>query len=276
MPPNACSQMKTKPSPRSSVPTLPSIRIPARAFTLVELLVVIAIIAILAALLFPAVSRIRMKALEARALSNIKQVGMGYLLVTQDNNGKLPGWVNKNPNVSGFNADVQWSRQVNSMLSQSPDDGNLLPIFQDPAALARKQVSPAYGLHFAPLAAITKYRVEDDGQTAATGPQNLRAYRYLARYNHPVRQILLADSGVSSSGVGNADLGSVDGGMYSWEAAVSGTPSTKGDAPITPGDGGADNIRWYEGAAKFFFLDGHVERRKQDQVLRNNVNPLYP
>jgi prepilin-type N-terminal cleavage/methylation domain-containing protein len=55
-----------------------------RGFTLIELLVVIAIIAILAAILFPVFARAREKARQTSCLSNLKQLGMGFMMYTQD------------------------------------------------------------------------------------------------------------------------------------------------------------------------------------------------
>ncbi len=63
----------------------------SKGFTLIELLVVIAIISILAAILFPVFARARENARKTSCLSNLKQLGLGFMQYLQDYDSKFPG-----------------------------------------------------------------------------------------------------------------------------------------------------------------------------------------
>jgi len=94
-----------------------------KAFTLIELLVVIAIIAILAAILFPVFAQAREKARSIACLSNTKQLGLGFMQYSQDNDEKNPDGINWYwPGGNG------WATQIypytkSDQLYRCPDDG---------------------------------------------------------------------------------------------------------------------------------------------------------
>ena len=115
---------------------------PKQCFTLIELLVVIAIIAILAAILLPALQSARARAHDTTCRNNIGQLGRGVLMYVDDNRGFYPPQGSQGQNLWGHRI----ARYIGVSTEKHPVTKNLMfsktediPVFRCPS-----DPSPAY------------------------------------------------------------------------------------------------------------------------------------
>jgi prepilin-type processing-associated H-X9-DG protein/prepilin-type N-terminal cleavage/methylation domain-containing protein len=91
-----------------------------RGFTLIELSVIIAVIAILVAMLPPALANTKARTRQVSCMNNLKQLGLGTLLYLGDFNNTYPGCASRT--VYGFQVEdwIYWRNQVPYTLDKSP------------------------------------------------------------------------------------------------------------------------------------------------------------
>ena len=105
---------------KKSTAPLSGRRVKLMSFTLIELLVVIAIIAILAAILLPALNSARESGKQSSCLSNLKQMGAGLQMYANDNGDNIAIWNYNMPgygwNAQAYGETVQWKASAGQIL----------------------------------------------------------------------------------------------------------------------------------------------------------------
>ena len=208
-------------------------------FTLIELLVVIAIIAILAAMLLPALSRAKGTARSVHCLSQMRQLGLAVNLFADENEDAFP----RSQHSAFAHGELPWERSLAPQLGFTTATWTNLLAGVYRCAADRRTTPLSYGLNV-----YFELGPDDDYEGK---PQS---WRRMTAVPNPSATILFAETG-------------------------SGADHIMPNFWSTPSDAADVDSRRHLGRANYTFVDGHGETRRLDSIYEpgrgiNLWNPI--
>jgi prepilin-type N-terminal cleavage/methylation domain-containing protein/prepilin-type processing-associated H-X9-DG protein len=248
-------------------------------FTLIELLVVIAIIAILAAILFPVFAQARDRARSATCISNLKQMGLAWMMYTQDYDEMFPysypgasdgsgdgpeGICQFIMQVSGFtgwigNSLIPYIKNV--QIFECPSTPSLNPVNYGNSGVRKCWTQTKYPVAY-------KY-------TSYSYNYNALERRGLASLSRPADQIAIWDGVTAWT---DSAFTSTSSGL--WGRRDIPTFMVKLGLPLAPGmvnpgpTGWGDRIAFmapHSLQVNYMFADGHVKASRWDRLTWGNL-----
>lgn len=276
-------------------------------FTLIELLVVIAIIAILAAMLLPALASAKARAKRIQCLNSERQMSLGVFMFATDNNDSYPpaGWAN---GTSAAGIQLAWDSWINKYIGGNASEADLEvgAMFSAPKvefcpadtfpkvswmggtspflgmrSYAMNSVGPNWGADYQvndrnrtyPLPDLTKAGKQGPGiywlDSGSTADWNARGYRTSAIQDSS-GTILLAENTHGQQCAGNIWTCIVIGPKSNNPNALYQTDSTSGQQD--PNSNASVNqgqllYKAQKNRFNYIFCDGHVESLKMEDTI---------
>jgi prepilin-type N-terminal cleavage/methylation domain-containing protein/prepilin-type processing-associated H-X9-DG protein len=213
----------------------------SQGFTLIELLVVISIIAILAALLIPAISLARSKAQATQCLAHLRQVSLASMAYAEDNEG----WYALGQDQTDLPSKPKWWQKVDDYVDQGSDKKTNNVFVGCPVYKATPEWHIGYGIN------LYLGRPQSSNSSYYLGTPNYDHRPHQSNVSHHSTRIHFGDSN-------NAWLHS-----YTNQTGVLNLTAAAPDR--------------HSGRANYAFLDGHVACLKEATAWWGLVKPAdYP
>lgn len=231
-----------------------------RGFTLIELLTVVAVIGVLAAILIPAVGKVREKAEASKCVNNLRQIGIGLRMYAAENRGRLPTAYS----ATGPNGEVIWFDYLMPYLKDEYEgsltwDQRKSEVYNCPSSeyLMEFEGEPGFTYSYGWNSAF--YRDSRFPNADGSIPTGIK----LASIQRPSQTMMIADTIQTEQRGGWGNDTFIDAGRpYNPATAEDFMPDTSYDAGFSDRHGGYGHA---------LFVDGHVEAFAIGEIKEKHV-----